>query len=74
MNRFRYPTVVTLGLWIAFAPAVADAQELARRVHDSSGARGPLLLPQPEAPHASQQRPVWLTPVRGEVPNGAIVL
>ena len=64
MNRFRYPTVVALGVWIAFAPAGSDAQELARGVHDSSDARRPILLPLPEVPHASQQRPLRLTPSR----------
>jgi hypothetical protein len=63
-NRFRYPIVVTLGLWIAFAPAGADAQEIVGRVHDSSGAARPFLLTLPQVPYASQQRPAWVTSAR----------
>ena len=68
MNRFRYSAVVTLALWTAFAPARADAQEIAG-VDRSSSAPRPLLLTLPEAPHATQPRPGWLTSAR--FPAGA---
>jgi hypothetical protein len=63
MNRFRYPTIVTLALWTAFAPARADAQEKAR-VQDSSRVARPRLLTLPEAPLAIQPRAAWLTSAR----------
>jgi hypothetical protein len=60
MTRCRYPGVVTLGLWIAFASAAADAQEMARQVDDSSAApRLSLLLP--AVPPLSQPYRAWVT-------------
>lgn len=56
MNRFLYSAVFTLALWTAFAPAGADAQEMAY----SPRAPRPLLLTLPEAPHTIQQRADWL--------------
>jgi len=64
MNLCRYLIVVTLGLCIAFGPAAAGAQELARRVHDSPEAPRLLVLPVPLAPHTSQQGPNWVTSTR----------
>jgi hypothetical protein len=54
---------VTLALWTAFAPAGADAQEMAR-VQDSSRAARPLLRTLREAPHTIQPRAAWLTSAR----------
>jgi hypothetical protein len=55
MNRSHCTVAVTLGLWIAFAPTGAHAQE-ARRVHDSSGAPRSFLLPRlPQAALTTQQ-------------------
>ena len=59
MNSRQYPAVIALALWTAFAPAGADAQEMAR-VHAASRPARPLLLTLPEI----QQRPAWLTSVR----------
>jgi hypothetical protein len=57
MNRCLYPAVVTLALWTAFAPLEADAQELARRVDDSSAGPRRFLLLLPQDPQTSRQRP-----------------
>jgi hypothetical protein len=59
MNWFRYSAVVTLALSIAFAPAGAGAQEMAR-LPDSSWAARTVPLTLPEAPHTIQQRRIWL--------------
>ena len=77
MNRFQYTIAVTLGLWIAFGPTGAHAQE-ARRVHDSSGALHSFVLLLPQAPDTTtQQRSVWGTAARitaaGEL-NGVVRL
>ena len=67
MNRLQYLAVIALGLWTAFAPAAADAQEAAR-VRDLSRAAHPLSTV-PEVPYTIQQRPAWLTSAR--FPAGA---
>ena len=60
MNCFQNPAVIALVLWTAFAPAPADAQDMARIHHSARPAR-PLLLTMPEGARPSQQRPPWLT-------------
>src|SRR6185503_16709613 len=60
MNWIRYSAVVMLALWAVFAPATANAQEIAR-VHYLSRASRPVLLTLPEAPQTIQQRRGWLT-------------
>jgi len=61
MHRFRYVTVLSLGLWIAFA-AVVDAQEMLRPVHTTSRAPRPFLLRR--ALQTGEQRPAWMTSAR----------
>jgi hypothetical protein len=69
----RYPAVVTLALWAAFAPAGADAQEMAR-LDDSSRAAGSLLLTLPDAPHMIQQRSGWPTSARFSADGNAVAV
>jgi len=67
MTIFRYPAVITLALWSAFAPAAADAQEEAG-VQDSSLALRPLLLTVPQDTRSKE--PSWLTASRLTVDGG----
>ena len=67
MTIFRYPAVITLALWSAFAPAAADAQERAG-VQNSLSAPRAILLPVLQDPQ-SRERESWLASSR-LTPNG----